>query len=91
MWLASAEACLLAVNGSDEKSYRRAADLFKAQRILSMHGYEYFKMFIDGSPHAAEIVKTLNAIPCKGDAQCNLYCYYYSEGGCKNGTNKWMD
>jgi hypothetical protein len=36
--------------------------------------------------HAQTLMSDIT--PCRNDGQCNINCYFYSKGGCQNGTNE---
>lgn len=65
----------------DAFSYMRERDKFKAERILELYGYEYFKRFVDCCPHIADIFTDLSLCERQG-RQCSCFCDFYKEGRC---------
>ena len=82
MWEMDSYAQYLTKVGCDPQKYRIERDTFKADRIYSLYGYEYFLRFVERCPHIHESVKKY--LPCgrTKDAQCTMYCNFF-EGGCK--------
>lgn len=68
------------------EEYRFIRDTFKAHWIYEHYGYEHFLQFVNRCPHIQDLIKDYS--PCKKaqDSQCSIYCYYYTNGGCKNAT-----
>ena len=74
-------------NDTPKEEYRRIRDLYKAERIYDMYGEKYFEKFVKQCPH---ITNDLNAfVPCvrTADAQCNMFCHKFKEGGCTDAAN----
>ena len=86
MWEQDSYASYLSQIDCDPEKYRMERDIFKADRILALYGYDYFLKFIERCPHIQEMAKKY--LPCKHsqDAQCTIFCTLYKEGGCTNAT-----
>ena len=88
-WSNSAEA--LSYNKSEIGSwqYTKARDLYIAHQILDMYGYDYFKYFVNNSPHIYDILQIITNVPCdKAEGQCSMLCHYYQRGCVINVTNE---
>lgn len=66
------------------KEYRIERDIYKAQRIYDLHGYDYFLRFLRQCPHIIEFMD--DYVPCKREPQqyqCTMFCHKYDfEKGC---------
>ncbi len=67
------------------KEYRIERDIYKAQRIYDLYGYDYFMRFLQQCPHIIEFMD--NYVPCKKQGphqnQCTMFCHRYNlEKGC---------
>ena len=84
MWEADSYAGYLARIGCDPQYYRQERDMFKADRIYALYGYDYFLRFVERCPHIQEYAKKYK--PCdQNNEQCTMFCAQY-EGGCTNAT-----
>ena len=81
MWEKSAEYRLMPLN-TDEQTYRQKRDMYKAQRIYSLYGYDFFSRFIKERPHLYDLLD--NYVPCNREPhQCTIFCHKYNkEKGC---------
>lgn len=83
MWEESRERAIAAHYPMTEQ-YCIDRDFYKAQRILEMYGYEWFRRFIDRCPHIIHLLDDL--VPCKREPdlyQCTMFCHKYNfEKGC---------
>ena len=83
MWAASAD--MRTAQDCGTKEYVRRRDIFKAERIYDLYGYENFLKFIKGCPHIQKEMAR-KYLPCDCDnGQCNMFCIFY-EGGCTYAT-----
>ncbi len=82
-WHESAEYKRLPSTLSEEE-YRRIRDVYKAEHIYHMYGFEYFYKFVKLSPHITDLLDEY--VPCKRDEehfQCTMFCHRYDfKKGC---------
>ena len=64
------------------ESYQQQKDMYMAQRIYSLYGYDYFSRFVKERPHIQGLLD--NYVPCNREPhQCNMFCHKYdNEKGC---------
>jgi hypothetical protein len=88
MWEKDSYAQCLGMMGCDPEKYAYERDCYKAERIYSAYGYDYFLRFIQEYPRVAHLVNKY--LPCDQaeDGQCTLFCYFYGNGGCKHATTR---
>ena len=85
MWEADSYAQYLGQIGCDPQKYRQERDMFKADRIYALYGYDYFMRFVERCPHIQEYAKKYK--PCdQNNGQCTMFCAQYKEGGCTDAT-----
>lgn len=70
----------------DVEEYRYIRDIYKAQWIYEHYGYDSFIRFVERCPHIYDIIKEYNPCGRGAVAQCEMFCYYYKDGGCKYAT-----
>ena len=88
MWHESAEYKYLPLS-IDPAAYRIHRDIYKAERIYSMYGYEYFANFVKQCPHIGGLLDSY--VPCMSitQGQCTVFCHKYSlEKGCTLNATK---
>lgn len=85
MWEASIESRM---DYGDAAAYSKERDLYKACRILILYGEEYFLKFVEKCPHIQDDIRDIIPKSCEGPQgpQCNLFCYFYGNGGCTYAT-----
>jgi hypothetical protein len=86
MWAASVDSRLIQ---GDTEIYCRERDIYKARRILDLYGEEYFFKFVERCPHIKDYIQDYIPRSCedpKRSRQCNLFCYFYKDGGCEYAT-----
>ena len=67
------------------EEYEVRKDTFKAERIYSLYGYEWFVKFVEERPHIHKLLH--NHHPCDlNDGQCTIFCYFFKNGGCNYAT-----
>lgn len=83
MWHNSAEYKYMPLNIPKE-DYIKQRDLYKAERIYDLYGYDYFFKFIQSCPSTHEFLDSF--VPCKREPhkfQCTMFCHKYDfEKGC---------
>ena len=82
LWQESREKLIAAELTIEEYCIRR--DLYKAQRIFDLYGYESFRRFVDRCPHIIHLLDEY--VPCQyspDEYQCTMFCHKYDfEKGC---------
>lgn len=84
MWEADSYAQYLGQIDCDPQKYRIERDIFKADRIHALYGYDYFMRFVERCPHIQEYAKKYKSCD-QNDGQCSMFCAQY-KGGCTNAT-----
>lgn len=81
MWENSASSRYTSAAGPQSQHYRIRRDTFKAERIYSLYGYDWFVKFVEERPHIHNLLN--NHHPCDlNDGQCTMFCYFFKNGGC---------
>lgn len=81
MWRQDSYSHYLSQINCDTQTYRIERDMFKAERILALYGYDYFSRFVERCPHIQEMIKKYK--PCdQNGGQCTLFCALFKKGGC---------
>ena len=66
-----------------EKNYKEIRDIYKAQKIYELYGFEIFGKFVKQCPHIINLLD--DYVPCKKEhnVQCTMFCHKYNfEKGC---------
>lgn len=89
MWAKSAQYKYMPLDTPTEE-YRIQRDIFKAERIYSLYGYEYCVRFIKQCPHILPYMD--DYVPCIKEPyayQCTMFCHKYDfEKGCLKYANE---
>ena len=81
-WHESAEYNFLPLDISTQE-YCRIRDVYKAEHIYYMYGFDYFYRFVKQAPHIVDLLDSF--VPCNRDPQfqCTMFCHKYDfEKGC---------
>lgn len=88
MWNCSATANALRSQEASIEEYRRERDAYKARRIYDIHGYDWFRRFVERCPHIQDLLD--EHVPCRNEHyQCTMFCHKYDfEKGCMLNATK---